>query len=395
MVTLNRKGNDMEANKNKIMQIAGLRGITAFLIAYVLHWTLLFGAVPEFHNSLAEYLFGVSCPLIFLSPNLFFLLSGYLIHQSYYKRIADKKISFKNFILPKIKKIYPMVIVTAIITFILQNIGFLLYGEYFLHADGGEIRNSVFSLLLSFLGMQSGYLSDNDAMSVNGPAWFVSILFLCYGIYFFVTSMLKRKWLQEVAYFFIVILGGFLIIDAPGIPFLYVVNGRGYLSFFLGVLIREFVHLIENLKVTDKISGYIKDMVYIVALVICGCSFYFCCIRTNDILFEDLVLSFMFWPALMYIVIHGHILSRLLSLKGFVLLGELAMPIFLCNFPTDICIRMCDVCFGLNLNYKNPWFWFLHIIISLIIATVFHMIFEKSWKSKKYKVERLVTWDVN
>lgn len=373
---------------NEIRQITGLRGIIAFLIAYVLHWALLFGAVPEFHNSYAEYLFGASCPLIFLSPNLFFLLSGYLIHKSYYKRITDKTISLKEFILPKIKKIYPMVIVTAIIVFLLQNIGYYMYGEYILHADGGEARNSVFALLISFLGMQSGYFSDNDALSVNGPAWFVSILFLCYGIYFLFTSSIKDKWLQRTLYLIMVVIGGFLIIDVPGVPLLYSVNGRGYFSFFLGVLICDGVSFIEDMDRVDC-REKLSKIIYVLSLFSCGCAFYFCCIKSNDIPFEPLILAMFFWPALMYIVMYGYVLRRILSLNIFVLLGKISMPIFLCNFPTDLTIRMVDKAFELELDYKDPFLWILHIIISLMIAAIFHVLFEKLPSGKG--VEKLAT----
>lgn len=358
--------------KNEIRQITGLRGVIAFLIAYVLHWTLLFGAVPEFHNMHLEYLFGASCPLIFLSPNLFFLLSGYLIHKSYYNRITDKTISLKEFFLPKMRKMYPMVILTASITFIVQNIGFQLYGEYILHADGGEVRNSFVALLLSFLGMQSGYFSDNDTLSVNGPAWFVAILFLCYGMYFLFTSFPRKVWMQRLLYLITTVVGVVLIIDAPGVFLLYSVNGRGYCSFFLGVLICEFVSFIEGMDISDNMRLLLKNIIYIVSLICLGGSFYLCCVKSKGIPYEPLALAVLFWPALMYIVIHGYVLRRLLSLKVFVLLGKISMPIFLCNLPTDLLIRMVDKVFELNLNYKDPWLWFVHIIISLIIATVFH-----------------------
>lgn len=374
---------------NEMKQVTGIRGIMAFLIAYVLHWALLFGAVPEFDNLYIENLFGASGPLIFLSPNLFFLLSGYLIHKSNKERIENKKISWKNFIFPKVKKMYPMVIVTACLVFVMQNIGKIMYGQYFLHADGGEIRYSIFALLLSFVGMQSGYFSDNDTLSVNGPAWFISVLFLCYTIYFFSTSLPKNVYLKRIVYFVMVILGGVLIINAPNFPFLYSVNGRGYFSFFGGVLIRELVVYIDCID-SAILQKNINRSIYVFSLLSCAASFYLCCINTNDIPHEAFVLAVLFWPSLMYIVIHGYVLRHILSLNIFILLGKVSMPIFLCNFPTDILIRLVDVVFKLNLDYKNPWLWGGHVIISLLIAIGFHMIFEKVYKVRW--TEKLVSF---
>lgn len=354
----------------EIKQITGLRGVIAFLIAYVLHWALLFEEIPEFGNVILDSIFAYGCPIIFLSPNLFFLLSGYLIHQSYNSRISENKISFKDFMLPKVKKIYPMVIATAILVFVLQNIGNYILGEYVLHADGGDLRNSLPTLLLSFAGMQSGFFSDNDMLSVNGPAWFVSVLFLCYGIYYFITLLISKKWMRIAVYFIFILIGGWLIWDAPGLLFLYTVNGRGYLCFFLGVLINEVV---LSIKESSR-----KNLLYIFSLLSCVCSFYICCINRTDIPHEDLILAVMFWPAFMYIVIHGFVLSKLLSMKVFLILGKWAMPIFLCNFPTDLMIRLCDKIFLLNIDYSNPWIWCLHVIVSLMIAYFFHVRFEKN-----------------
>jgi len=352
----------------KIDQITGLRGVVAFLIAYALHWVLLFQAGPDLYSPFLTGLFSASMLLIVYSPNVFFVLSGYLIHQSYNNRIAKGEISFGRYILPKIRKIYPLVIVTMLVTWGLQNLSLLKWGYYPLHADGGEVRNSVQSLILSILGMQSGYISDNDYCSVNGPAWFVSILFLCYVIYFLITKLFKNKCIQNVVYSVFVILGIYILCTIPNMPLLYSVNGRGYYSFFAGVLMKEVL----DTYVTER-NKKLFYMLFLFAFV--GAMSIFALPNVDEYV-KVLVLAFFFWPSLVYLVIHGFVLKNILALPCFVWLGKISMPIFLCNFPTLLMICICDLYFGLDLKYTNMVVWIVHVIISLVIALAAHYIFE-------------------
>lgn len=373
----------MMVQKKSISQITGVRGIVAFLIAYVLHWALLYWAIPDFNNEVLEAAFGSSATVLLYSPNLFFLFSGYLIHQSSNVKIISGDMSFGDYILPKIKKLYPIVITTAIITWTLQNLGRLMWGYYPLHADGGEMRNSIISLLLSFLGIQSGVISDNDTLSVNGPAWFVSVLFICYALYYIITYFIKSKLGQNFVYLLISLLGVYVIVTSPNLPFLYMVNGRGYFNFFLGVLIKEYVDFVEKGIEPVWIKRGLKVFTYVIAAVAFLYSFERCCLHGNETEGMVFILTLMFWPSLVYLVIHGYIFKWIFSFPLFVWLGKVSMPIFLCNFPTDLLIRMCDIKFQWNLDYTNPWVWLIHIIVSLVIVVIFHLIFEVSWKKRE------------
>lgn len=366
----------------KIEQITGLRGVVAFLIAYVLHWVYLFQAAPTFPNYIMEQFFSLSMTFMIHLPNVFFVLSGYLIHQSYNARISKGEVRFVKYLLPKIKKIYPLVIATTLITWFMQRIGLHYWGFYPLHADGGEVRNSILSLFLSVLGMQSGYISDNDYCSVNGPAWFVPILFLCYVLYYVITKIIKNKTLQNVFYIAAMVLGIYIMCFSPCLPLLYNVNGRGYYSFFAGVMIKECINAIENKCTSENVAKGLNILSYVVCLIGLVGSFFIYYFLNIDINDKVLILAFFGWPSLVYLVIHGHVLRRIFSLSCFVWLGKIAMPIFLCNFPTQLLIRMCDIKFGWDLNYTNPLLWILHIVISLVIAVVAHYIFEAPLKRK-------------
>ena len=88
----------------------------------------------------------------------------------------------------------------ALITWGLQKLGHIIYGVYVLHPDGAEVRNSMWALFVSVLGLQSGWFSDNDTLAVNGPSWFVSIFFICYVIYYLLTRYVKKESVKNVCY---------------------------------------------------------------------------------------------------------------------------------------------------------------------------------------------------
>lgn len=120
---------------------------------------------------------------------------------------------------------------SALVTWLLQKVGYAIYGVYILHSDGAGVRNSLKALLVSLLGLQTGWISDNDTLAVNGPSWFVSVFFVCYAIYYLLTRYVRGRLWQNVSYMGMMALGIFLMIHPLGLPLLYCTSGRGYFSF--------------------------------------------------------------------------------------------------------------------------------------------------------------------
>ena len=56
------------------------------------------------------------------------------------------------------------------------------------------------------------------------------------------------------------------------------------------------------------------------------------------------------------------------------------MPIFLCNMFIDVLLRYIDLRLYLHLDYADIRVWGGHVLFSLVIAWIFHCIFEKRKK---------------
>lgn len=342
--------------REKRDEITGLRGLTACFIAYIFHYTELFHTMPEI-NPVQTAVMGFLARYSVCMSEVFFMISGMLLYFSYHSRIAQGHISFRDFMIPKMKKIYPMMMVTAFVTWALQKIGYALYGCYILHPEGAQVRNSFKALLVSLLGLQTGWISDNDTLAVNGPSWFISVFFVCYGIYYGITYLVKKDWQRNLCYGFVVLLGLFLMIRPLGLPLLYCTSGRGYFSFFVGVLMAQAIAR-EDEQMRQR-----RCVQMTVVLV--------CTIVLAEALPEVRTLAYVsafVWPALVYLVYNQKVLRRIMGWKPFVWLGNLCMPIFLWNMATDVAIELGNRLFKLELDYANIWIWMLHIILSLVVA---------------------------
>ena len=92
----------MEKNRTYYPSLTGLKAIMCLVIVlyHTLPSTPLTEAIPL--TSIISY-FGGS-----LGNSMFFILSGFLLSWGYKNRIQEHQISFREFLLRRLKKLYPM-----------------------------------------------------------------------------------------------------------------------------------------------------------------------------------------------------------------------------------------------------------------------------------------------
>lgn len=379
-------GRTFMAKREKLQGIQGLRGVVAFVIAYVFHYGLIFQVQPV-HTPILSFLYRKIGYYGLASSIVFFLLSGFLTMRSYEQRIAGGGVSLKEYMVPKIIRLYPVVIVTALAEMLLEWIGKWQLGQWPLHGDGGAVRYSLFSLILNMLGFQAGWISDGDTYAVNGPSWFVSILFICYLLFYLLTRLIRRDGPRRCVIAAVAVAGAFCIALQPDIPLLYFCNGRGYLGFFGGALIYV---------ATERLSERGKQAGIVVSLAGMVLSFVLIWALGDDA--RELVLDICFWPAVMYLTLNTKPLAWIFSLRPFEFLGKISMSLFLCNIPTDTLINLLNLKFSWGLDYANFWVWVGHIAASLAIAAAVHyLVAEKAggrlmgwWRKRRGQMDAVV-----
>lgn len=208
----------------------------------------------------------------------------------------------------------------------------------------------LYSLVLNITGLQCVGLENEVAF--NGPAWYISVLFLCYFIFFF---LCKRN------YFGIYILL-FLIIYRCNIsvPFMTQHVSRGLLGFSVGGIC---------FYIWSNVSGrYIRN---ITGAVILFTSVLWMLFRRKNIdIFGDKFLYFIliFWPSFFLFCIVSEKLSGILSNKLFVWLGSISYSLFLWHFPIEVCFVLYGHMTNRTIDFHKPEIWMIRMVLSMMIA---------------------------
>lgn len=153
-----------------------------------------------------------------LAVYLFFILSGFIFFSLYSNGIAQRSVSLKAFVLNRFSRLYPLHILTLLLTFGLQMAHFQFFDSYFVYKYN-DLKHFLLQLgFMSYWGFQDGH-------SFNGPIWSVSVEILLYGMFFVFCRFipLKLKFLI-LACLLGLIIGGIHV-------------GAGILCFFVGGLL--------------------------------------------------------------------------------------------------------------------------------------------------------------
>lgn len=93
-------------------------------------------------------------------------------------------------------------IITTIVAALGQWMSLLLYQHEVAIPVLAGVRNSLVAFVLNILGLQCGWVSNHDSLSVNGPTWFISIIMICYIIFFIILRSCKmRNEIENVCFF--------------------------------------------------------------------------------------------------------------------------------------------------------------------------------------------------
>ena len=355
----------IEQQKEKRNQgLIGLRGFLVLTTALGFHYAMLYGTVPAtgtFGKKLFDifYLFGLT------APNIFLIMSGYFMYHKYRKRIRQG-LGFGEYILLRIKKIYPLMIFFTVYLFAVENIGKLQLGFYPLHADGGELRYSVRSLIVSILGIQSGLFAEGDMMAVNGPAWFVTTLLLCYSLFFLIVRFCKNQKTEWSLYLILGLLGVVFTFHPVHAPLLYECSARGWFFFFAGVIMHIVTDITGEKRRNLRVGFAAGLMVFCFAAAVI--------IHYNDFTVWQ---TYLAWPCLVYLIIDCPVLQKVFAFPPLVWVGERSMSVFLGNLPILTTFAWLNLRYGWEADYGSWRVWIVLFAVTLLVGQLTYVVFEK------------------
>lgn len=296
----------------------------AIVIACFLHFSDHFlkplGLINHFENhNIANYLTKKSNAL----TEFFFIASGILFFIAYVPKIKNNKMNFQEFIINRTKKLLPYVAITSLIMWILQVICYNTTGDTW-----GSIGTIKFSeVITNILTFGNGIV---ERQSLNGPAWYISVLMFCYVIGYLITK-LYIKTDNILVYLIPVIIGLGMRASVPfngEVIFINSTVSRGLINFFEGI----FIYII--LDKYDNINKKLKTTLKITSLLIVIISIIVLSNKNNFIYIGDIDLyhSFIIMPALIYLSYNSKIIEKISNNKFITYIGNLSFDIYMMNF---------------------------------------------------------------
>ena len=299
----------------------------------------------------------------------FFLVSGFLMFN-YIEKIKVG-LAFKDFFIRRIIRLMPLIIIAAISYEILLYIYPKVFGDYFYN-----LKPDFWGLIISMLGIQAGWTFENPM--INNPMWYISVLILCYIIFYIITkiSVLKN---YKCVYFYILLIFLGLSIQKNGtdLAFFNSYTARGYYAFFFGLVFSIFFN-------NYKISKFIKilsifSVVFITFLII----------RHYSIVERNInyTLTFIYYPALI-VTFNINIIKKIYSNKLISKIAEISFNVYVWHGVAFLILIILNKIYNLNIRLNSYKVMLVFTIILYIFGIFSHYLIEKP-------LERLIKNRIN
>lgn len=243
-----------------------LTSVRGFAALWVVFYHIVGRLDEHLHASLISFI-----SVGYLAVDLFFILSGFVMALSYQQAFLSKKVRFRDFIVKRIARIYPLHLFVLLLYLIIP------FAFYVTGREVDLVRFSVDSFIANIFLINSwGVVST---LTWNIPSWSISVEFLSYCLFPLMLMLVK-----PLNGFFRLILGVlfgcsllafyFHATDftsiGDGLPFSGVI--RCALEFFIGILIWN---IYNKLMLVSSERGLICSNLaaLFVFLVLCSYSF--------------------------------------------------------------------------------------------------------------------------
>ena len=290
-------------------------------------------------------------PLGYLGVDIFFVISGYLITKIIIKDLENKKFSFKNFYLRRIRRILPAFLVVLVITLLFAFL-VLLTSDFKIFVESMLASLGFFPNI--YFWITGGYFGTNDELKPLLHLWSLGVeeqFYLFFPIIFFLIfqkfSKLKNKifsilLITLISYFINI----FFINKGHLDPNFFLFPARTW-QFGLGVI----AALLPLFKLKNK--SYNSFAVYLACILIV---INFCLIIPN---LPHATLISVGAAMLLYTKIsQNSYLFRLINLKILIYIGLISYSLYLWHWPIISLMKY------ININPLN----FSQVLISVILT---------------------------
>lgn len=232
-----------------------------------------------------------------------------------------------------------------------------------------NIKVTLFGILLHCLGMQVGWVFENPG--INNPTWYISVLLICYIIFYIICRMSKRFNISLVYFCLCMIFTGIgLFTYKIDLPFLTMDNARGYYSFFTGIILAD---ILQKYKYGKKITVF-SFLIIITVPILLKYAYEFTSYGLQYIL------TFIYYPALIILFLSKPV-SDLFNKKIIGVLAGISFNVYMLHASVIIMfflVQKLSTGFlegGIDLHRLR--YMYLYIFCCFVIGTISHFFIEK------------------
>jgi peptidoglycan/LPS O-acetylase OafA/YrhL len=333
--------------------VEGIRGIATILVA-LWHTLPLFGLQPKYHN--------------YLAVDIFFVISGVVIANSYEKRLLDSRLTLKTFFIMRLIRLYPLYIAGMLVSFLSIMCG--VGEDYSIHDSIWLMATAAFFIPNPFI-VRPAFIYP-----LNSPAWSLLAELLTNVFYAFAIRVMKN-WVLVLIMIPSAIGMAMCLYFLPGhnlnIGFTTKTLGIGLLrsgySFFAGVLL-------YRLYTSGKFPiSYGKGNTFfswiIVGLI--GIALVF---PTPDkmIPFYDFMCAVLVFPCLIYLAIHVEVDG--VAKRVFKFLGAISYTVYVAHLPIFFLIDSIARKNKIALESFAPWSGIVFLVILIVGAWIVDKVYD-------------------
>ena len=316
----------MEGKKERFYQLDALKFFAAILIV-LYHYQQITGARfsgINFYGGRFQFEYLVE---------FFFLLSGFFMSFQV-KRNSDK--SFQEFIWPRIRRLYPAAMISVAVYCIGAWIYRWLTGGWWFDTPVG-----LWKLFTSLFLIQAGG-AVSIGYGANNPIWYLSVLMICYIIYWCILWLSKRLHMNPYVVFAGMIFVGLSVLSYDiCLPYLNGDSARGYVGFFFGLVFGKWHQNTKNQK----------RSVWIAIAILVGC---FAAALANYVELYDnfsMIMVFLVYPSIVVLSVDTGIAKKLFGGAFWGILGGISYEIYLWHVPLLLIIANVKVLLGYTSEY--------------------------------------------
>ena len=324
--------------------LTGLKGLFSLVIVFfhTLPMTPLIRRIPltsfvsNYGGSIGNY--------------FFFVTSGFLVSLGYLERIRSREIAFGDFLVKRLRKLYPLYLITNLVSLLINTVQF--------GASAIDIRRILFTVLLQ----NGGGLSAD--YPYNGPSWFISALFVCYLVFFFMAYQSRNRTAYRCMLAAGIIWGYSIVSGRWSMPLAFAHHGDSFFGFFSGCALAELYPLLAQKK-----HGYCSWAAGGILLAAFGLM-----MRCGiEIIAGSIQVAFawLICPLLIYLALFSRPVSAILQARPLRYLGNMSFSVYLWHFVVyDFFRYTLAACFP-GVEIREPEY-VLYLVLMFLVSILSH-----------------------